>query len=121
MNACMYACAAGPLAHLQLLSGARLVLYRGHFRENLQPSGATITGLTPSALGTVTPAQLSGFRLLMVGGEALPLPLARQWASRLPCLLNVYGPTEATIWATTCLAWTPTRALRIARALIQPI
>lgn len=37
----------------------------------------------------------------IAGGEALPLPLARQVRGRVRRLLNVYGPTEVTVWATT--------------------
>ncbi|MFI6759827.1 AMP-binding protein [Micromonospora sp. NPDC050417] len=36
----------------------------------------------------------------LAGGEALPLPLARELRSRVARLVNAYGPTEATIWAT---------------------
>jgi len=39
----------------------------------------------------------------MVGGEALPLKLAKELRSLVPGqLVNMYGPTEATIWSTTC-------------------
>ena len=102
---------------LALLTGARLLLYTGHFRNALIGSGATITGLTPSALGTLNPAHLAGFRVVMVGGEALPLPLARQWAARLPWLLNVYGPTEATIWATSAAVHEHDNAVSIGHPL----
>jgi acyl carrier protein len=38
---------------------------------------------------------------LMVGGEALPLKLAQQLRELVPGqLLNMYGPTETTIWST---------------------
>jgi amino acid adenylation domain-containing protein len=36
----------------------------------------------------------------VVGGEALPLPLARDLRGRVDRLVNVYGPTETTIWST---------------------
>ncbi|MGW4890953.1 non-ribosomal peptide synthetase [Kitasatospora sp. NPDC004240] len=36
----------------------------------------------------------------LVGGEALPLPLARELRARTARLFNVYGPTETTIWST---------------------
>ncbi|WP_327666847.1 amino acid adenylation domain-containing protein [Streptomyces sp. NBC_00485] len=38
----------------------------------------------------------------LCGGEALPLDLARHLRGRVGRLLNVYGPTETTIWST---AW----------------
>ncbi|MCT9930235.1 amino acid adenylation domain-containing protein [Planotetraspora sp. A-T 1434] len=36
----------------------------------------------------------------LTGGEALPLPLARELRARTGRLWNVYGPTETTIWST---------------------
>ena len=45
---------------------------------------------------------LNGLTYLFSGGEALtPDIIERFFALRLPCTLeNVYGPTEATMWAT---------------------
>ncbi len=44
---------------------------------------------------------LSRRRVLLVGGEALPDDLWQQLFSlRGPAVFNVYGPTEATVWAT---------------------
>ncbi|GER90128.1 hypothetical protein KDW_42900 [Dictyobacter vulcani] len=37
---------------------------------------------------------------LLCGGEALPLDLAQKLTARGKALWNVYGPTEATVWAT---------------------
>ncbi|MGZ3457437.1 MAG: amino acid adenylation domain-containing protein, partial [Archangium sp.] len=42
---------------------------------------------------------LRGLRQMLVGGEALPPSLAQQLLQRVPFLLNVYGPTETTIWS----------------------
>ena len=48
-------------------------------------------------------AALSGLSALLVGGEALPLELARQLRALVPgTVLNMYGPTETTIWSTCC-------------------
>ncbi|MCP3140915.1 MupA/Atu3671 family FMN-dependent luciferase-like monooxygenase [Pyxidicoccus xibeiensis] len=47
---------------------------------------------------------LGGVRRLMVGGEALPSSLAASLRQGLPegsALLNMYGPTETTIWSST--------------------
>ncbi|NMO20133.1 LLM class flavin-dependent oxidoreductase [Pyxidicoccus fallax] len=47
---------------------------------------------------------LGNLRRLMVGGEALPTPLATSLRGALPEggeLLNMYGPTETTIWSST--------------------
>ncbi len=46
---------------------------------------------------------LSRLSALLVGGEALPLSLARQLRALVPGqLLNMYGPTETTVWSTVC-------------------
>ena len=103
---------------LALMGGARLILWgepevamactptagAADWQSALRRSGATVVGLTPSAMSQLAPEQLCG-RLIMSGGEALPLPLSQRWASalapRAAVLLNVYGPTETTIWATS--------------------
>jgi len=57
---------------------------------------------TPSlwaALLESSDVDLSGVRAL-VGGEALPVPLARALTNRAASVTNLYGPTEATVWAT---------------------
>ena len=84
---------------LAFFAGARLCLWHGPWQYALQHTHATVTGLTPSAMAALKPSQLPGFRLLMVGGEALPLRAGREWAA-VYHLFNVYGPTECTIWAT---------------------
>ncbi|HEU5383472.1 MAG TPA: amino acid adenylation domain-containing protein [Ktedonobacteraceae bacterium] len=43
---------------------------------------------------------LKNLRFLLVGGETLPSSLARQLLEHLPhSLMNMYGPTETTIWS----------------------
>lgn len=46
-------------------------------------------------------------QIVLCGGEALPSPLAQQLADMAATSINVYGPTEATMWATN---WTITDA-----------
>ncbi|WP_095988189.1 non-ribosomal peptide synthase/polyketide synthase [Cystobacter fuscus] len=61
------------------------------------PSLARALALVPEAA-----AALKGLRMMLVGGEALPVPLARQLHQLVPGgLLNMYGPTETTVWSTT--------------------
>ncbi|HEX8139745.1 MAG TPA: MupA/Atu3671 family FMN-dependent luciferase-like monooxygenase [Pyrinomonadaceae bacterium] len=66
---------------------------------------ATMLQCTPSmmqmlSLNADVMESLGTLRVLMLGGEALPPSLARQMKSTLPCrLLNMYGPTETTIWS----------------------
>ncbi|WP_460625008.1 amino acid adenylation domain-containing protein, partial [Kitasatospora kifunensis] len=98
--------------YLPLISGARVELVPRHtvidtpaLAELLHRSGATIMQATPSLwraltehLGSTT-AELPYLRVL-VGGEALPGPLADALGS-LGQVTNLYGPTETTIWSTT--------------------
>jgi acyl carrier protein len=62
---------------------------------------------TPSLAGMLlsepdTREALGRLEHLLVGGEACPPELARELAARVPGgLLNMYGPTETTIWSTT--------------------
>ncbi|HSV68461.1 MAG TPA: MupA/Atu3671 family FMN-dependent luciferase-like monooxygenase [Mycobacteriales bacterium] len=73
----------------------------------LRRHGVTHLQCTPSVAGVLaedpTSAEaLAGLTRLLVGGEALPAPLAVRLAGTLPGRVhNMYGPTEATVWATT--------------------
>ncbi|MCX4090722.1 non-ribosomal peptide synthase/polyketide synthase, partial [Nocardia sp. alder85J] len=57
--------------------------------------------LTPSALATLDPADLTGLRVVIAGGEALPANLVTKWVGeakdRDRRLYNAYGPTETTV------------------------
>ncbi len=76
--------------------------------------GAALCRLADTHGVTHVQATPSGWRMLLesgfdrpavdalCGGEALPLPLARELRARVRRLWNVYGPTETTIWST---AW----------------
>ncbi|MFB4311445.1 amino acid adenylation domain-containing protein [Actinomadura sp. GTD37] len=88
-----------------LTSGATVVLAdRADVRDPAALAGlladATIVQGTPSLLGTLPPDALKGLRVL-VGGEALPAALAASLAETAALATNMYGPTEATIWATS--------------------
>lgn len=69
--------------------------------------GATLMQCTPSMMGMLSldpdlMESLKSLRALMLGGEALPPKLARQIKETLPArLVNMYGPTETTIWSAT--------------------
>ncbi|TCP59318.1 amino acid adenylation domain-containing protein [Tumebacillus sp. BK434] len=100
-----------------LASGAKVILLSeqeakgaGGGRYSLQSQarahGATLLQCTPS-LARLTFADhetvqaLQGLRALLLGGEALSAQQAADICSRLPDvqLFNMYGPTEATVWA----------------------
>ncbi|HEX3131505.1 MAG TPA: non-ribosomal peptide synthase/polyketide synthase, partial [Thermoanaerobaculia bacterium] len=86
-------------------SGATLCICRKDERtsgealaERIRRDGVTTAVLTPSTLNLL-PEDLSGLEMVSVGGESCPAELATRWAPRLRRLLNCYGPTETTIYA----------------------
>ncbi|MET9503373.1 amino acid adenylation domain-containing protein [Streptomyces sp. NPDC006622] len=93
---------------LPLLRGARVVLappdvvrQPSALLEWVSAQGVTVMQATPSLWQTLVahdPAPLRGLRVL-TGGEALPERLAATLAG-LGEVLNLYGPTETTIWST---------------------
>ena len=61
------------------------------------PSWLQMLAATPQGLSA-----LDSLQSLIVGGETLPLTLAQQLRQSISgAIHNMYGPTEATIWATT--------------------
>ncbi len=87
---------------------ARPPVRRASIAQDIADHRITHLQCTPSmasmlAADTAGRAALSHLSVLMVGGEALPLSLARDLRSLVPgTFLNMYGPTETTIWSTTC-------------------
>ncbi|MEU8897410.1 amino acid adenylation domain-containing protein [Nocardia sp. NPDC048505] len=68
--------------------------------ELLRRERVTHVIITPGALESVDPAGLTDLEVLAVGGEAVGAELVGRWAHDGRLFLNVYGPTEVTIWAT---------------------
>ncbi|MES2784439.1 MAG: MupA/Atu3671 family FMN-dependent luciferase-like monooxygenase [Pseudomonadota bacterium] len=103
------------LAHLHHLrdlmkraQGRRRASGRVSVAEQIVNNDVTHLQCTPS-MASMLIADAAGrealgrLEVLMVGGEALPLELARELRKLVPGdLLNMYGPTETTIWSTTC-------------------
>ncbi|GLZ39389.1 non-ribosomal peptide synthase/polyketide synthase [Actinokineospora sp. NBRC 105648] len=68
----------------------------------VRSAGVSVIQATPSwwrAVVAEDPEALQGVRAL-VGGEALPADLARSLADNAVSVINLYGPTETTIWST---------------------
>lgn len=76
-------------------------------RTQMHRHGVTMMQCTPSLMKMLLENEaaveaLRALRVLLLGGEALPTSLARRLRETLPTrLVNMYGPTEATVWATT--------------------
>ncbi|MFE9456342.1 amino acid adenylation domain-containing protein [Streptomyces californicus] len=103
-----------------LISGARLVM-RGTEKWSptsligtINTEGVTVGELTPALWEQVVP-HLGGsrtlsphFRLLVLGGEQVPAAAVREWFRHTSVpIYNTYGPTEATITATSSLITRP--------------
>ncbi|WCD97564.1 amino acid adenylation domain-containing protein [Streptomyces sp. HUAS 31] len=65
-------------------------------------TGATLMQATPSLWQTLTTDHAPALKNLraLVGGEALPDPLAHALTTHCASVTNVYGPTETTVWST---------------------
>ncbi|MFF7656622.1 amino acid adenylation domain-containing protein [Streptomyces sp. NPDC007983] len=95
---------------LPLTTGARVVLAS----DGQAKDGEALLALIRDEQVSHVQATPSGWKMLLAagfdepavtalaGGEALPAPLARELRSSVRRLVNVYGPTETTIWS---LAW----------------
>jgi len=58
--------------------------------------------LPPSVASTLSANTLPNLKNLIVGGEACNQSFAQEW-SQGRNLINAYGPTESTVWATCCI------------------
>ncbi len=67
--------------------------------EVLEANGVTVLDTVPTLL-SVLPRDVASLRLIILGGEACPPTLARQWCRPGRKIFNSYGPTEATVVAT---------------------
>ncbi|MGW4633314.1 amino acid adenylation domain-containing protein [Nocardia sp. NPDC004415] len=91
-----YGCgAAAVIAPPDVFGGAPLA-------ELIAAEQVTHMVITPSALATIDPAEVSSVRVLAVAGEAVGPDLVARWCGGADgrTMVNLYGPTEYTIWAT---------------------
>ncbi|KUM95985.1 hypothetical protein AQI95_42940 [Streptomyces yokosukanensis] len=93
---------------LPLLCGASVQVLSDEARtsatllaERIDSSGATVVQATPSTWRILKTAGWRAKRpmTLLCGGEALDRDLAEYLLSQSAAVYNMYGPTEATIWA----------------------
>jgi amino acid adenylation domain-containing protein len=93
---------------------AQLIERHGVTHFQCTPSQATI--LVGDEAGR---SALSRLRELLLGGEALPIDLARKLIHELKSgrLVNMYGPTETTIWSTTHVVSADDAAVSIGRPI----
>ncbi len=101
-----------------LLNGGTVALYpepvptAAGLREAIRTFGVTTMWLTAALFNTVVDEDvtaLGGLTELLIGGEALSVPHVRKALESLPHLrlINGYGPTETTTFATTHLIERP--------------
>jgi natural product biosynthesis luciferase-like monooxygenase protein len=100
------------LAHLnrvrersQPVAGGAAAAEDGSIAAQIRRYGVTHLQCTPSLASMLVQdeaarAALGSVRVMMIGGEAFPPALAAQLrAAGVATLLNMYGPTETTIWS----------------------
>jgi amino acid adenylation domain-containing protein len=82
------------------LASPEVVLAGEKLAETIAENQITHVTLPPAVLSVLPEqADLSSVRVLVTAGEALSGGLAKQWGQGR-CLINAYGPTEATVCAT---------------------
>ena len=59
---------------------------------------ANMCSLPPSAISTLNPGSVPSLKTLILGGEEMTKSYVDRWADR--CVINAYGPSEATVAAT---------------------
>nr|WP_051450911.1 non-ribosomal peptide synthetase [Actinospica robiniae] len=91
---------------MALLTGARLVLAPGESRlpgpqlvALIRDQAVTHATLIPSVLAALDPGSVPSVSTLVVAGEAVSQELVDRWSPGRR-MVNAYGPTESTIWAT---------------------
>ena len=102
---------AGLEMWLPLVRGARVVIAAvadcidgARLLALIAARGVTVLQATPATWRLILAAGGTGLERVkaLCGGEALPPELAARLLDRVGELWNMYGPTETTIWSTTC-------------------
>ena len=93
-----------------LLSGATLVIDPDplrtleHFYQLINKYSISYLDLPPALLGALDPARCPSLRCVTIGGEVAASEPLQRLAKALR-LINVYGPTEATVCCSAMLCW----------------
>jgi natural product biosynthesis luciferase-like monooxygenase protein len=115
----------GELRELATQSGAAAAARDYSLAAQVERHGVTHLQCTPSQMsmilaGEQTRAALRGLRKVMVGGEAFPAALASDLrAASNADILDMYGPTETTIWSTTHVVAGDGSAVPIGRPIVN--
>ena len=95
---CYYDCFLAWSYGFCLCAASQSVMYND-LAGVINKLAASILDLTPSVASLIKPEQVPSVELLYCIGEALPQPLAQEWAGKI---VNSYGPTEAAMCVTIC-------------------
>lgn len=89
-----------------------------HLAQKLSSGSIRVCQATPSSWDMILRAGLDAPSLFALsGGEAISEVLAQKLLRQVGALMNVYGPTEATIWASASRIGESQRRVDIGRAL----
>lgn len=95
---------------MALFTGAKLILVskdtiydHRKFEQYLNDWEVTVAVLTPSYATHLQPARLQSLALLITGGAEATQYLYKKWCNRVQ-YINVYGPSEATVFVTAWIA-----------------
>jgi UDP-N-acetylmuramate--L-alanine ligase len=98
-----------------LVVGGMRPLAAERLAATLEETGVTHLSITPTLLASARPRPLPSLGCIIACGEPCPPELVTDWAPGRR-FFNVYGPTEATIYATAALC-EPGAEITIGRAL----
>ncbi|KAM7190121.1 hypothetical protein V8F20_009851 [Naviculisporaceae sp. PSN 640] len=86
-----------------LISGATLVLpsdedeLKTDLELTINAHRINWLHVTPTVLKLVEPEAVPGLKTVVIGGEQIPIELARAWREHVPMVVGAYGPTEAAV------------------------
>jgi non-ribosomal peptide synthetase-like protein len=81
------------------IAGRHVLQETDRLAETLVSAGVTVLDTVPTLLAML-PEDVTGLRVIILGGETCPPALAQRWCRPGRRLFNSYGPTEATVVAT---------------------